>query len=279
MSGHLVVPLVEADAEEHFGGKAVQLAHALKNGLPVPGGVAVAWSTVSRFIEGDQIAYEVCAKAFADLDGHALAVRSSAVGEDSAAASFAGQHITRLGIRSVETGLDALRAVWMSGQHPGALAYRERMGIAGAPRVGVVIQIMVDSECAGVLFTRDPITGADHRVIEAAWGLGESVVSGLVDPDRYRVRRGGEVLEAIAGDKHVAIRHTADGQTEECPTDAAEREALCLVDDRLRALDELASSCERVFGGESAHDLEWAFDRERLYLLQRRAVTRGGTVY
>jgi len=275
MSGPLIVPLAAAGAEEHFGGKAAQLAHALNNGLPVPDGVAVAWSTVSRLIDGDVHAHEACAKALAALAGRALAVRSSAVGEDSAAASFAGQHMTRLGIRSVETGLDALRAVWTSGQHPGALAYRERMGIAGAPRVGVVIQIMVDSECAGVLFTQDPITGADHRVIEAAWGLGESVVSGLVDPDRYRVRRGGEVLEAIAGDKHVAIRHTGDGQTEECPTDAADRDRLCLNQSRLGALDDLASSCERVFGGESAHDLEWAFDRERLYLLQRRAVTSG----
>ena len=87
-----------------------------------------------------------------------------------------------------------------------------------------------------------------------------------------------QVLEAVAGDKHVAIRHTADRQTEERPTDAAEREALCLDDDRLRALDELASSCERVFEGEHAHDLEWAFDREGLYLLQRRAVTRGGPI-
>ena len=279
MSVPLIVPLAEAAAEEHFGGKAAQLAHALKNGLPVPDGVAVAWSTVSRLIEGDVHAHDVCAQAFVALAGRALAVRSSAVGEDSATASFAGQHITRLGIRSVETGLDALRAVWTSGQDPGALAYRERMGITGAPRVGVVIQMMVDSECAGVLFTRDPVTGADHRVIEAAWGLGESVVSGLVDPDRYRVRRGGQVLEAITGDKHVAIRHTADGQTEECPTDAADREALCLDEYRLRALDDLASSCERVFGGEGAHDLEWAFDRERLYLLQRRAVTRGARAH
>ena len=95
-------------------------------------------------------------------------------------------------------------------------------------------------------------------------GSWRSVVSGLVDPDRYRVRRGGQVLEAIAGDKHVAIRHTADGQTEECQTDAADGEALCLNELRLRALNDLASSCERVFGGESAHDLEWAFDRERL---------------
>lgn len=78
MTAPLVVPLIDADAEENFGGKAVQLGHARKNGLPVPDGVAVAWSTVSRLMEGDESAHAACANVFASLAGHALAVRSSA---------------------------------------------------------------------------------------------------------------------------------------------------------------------------------------------------------
>ena len=148
------------------------------------------------------------------------------------------------------------------------------LGVAGDPRVAIVVQFMIDAECAGVMFTRDPVTGADERVIEAAWGLGESVVGGLVDPDRYRVRRGGEVVETIVGDKHIAVRTTPAGETMEEPVDEVRRRTACLGLERLRALDALASSCERAFPGSAAHDIEWAFENERLYLQQRRAVTR-----
>jgi hypothetical protein len=71
----------------------------------------------------------------------------------------------------------------------GAQAYRQRLGIAGGPRMGIVVQRLVPAHCAGVIFTRNPITGADERVIEAAWGLGEAVVAGLVTPDRYHIAR------------------------------------------------------------------------------------------
>src|SRR4029079_3572612 len=138
--------------------------------------------------------------------------------------------------------------VFESGRTPAALAYREKLGIAGDPRVAIVVQCLVDAECAGVMFTKDPVSGADVRVIEAAWGLGESVVGGLIDPDRYRVRRGGIVEEATIGDKHIAVRSLGNGQTEEVELGAEQRNARCLNDAQLRQLDELASTCERVFG-------------------------------
>jgi pyruvate,water dikinase len=272
MSGG-IVPLVRAGDEARFGGKAVQLGAGLRQQLPVPDGIAVAWEVVDAIAEHDAAARAACLDAVAALAPSRLAVRSSAVGEDSAGASFAGQHLTTLAVHSADAVIEAIVATWQSGRAPGALAYREKRGIAAAPRVAVVIQKMVDAECAGVLFTKDPVTGADHRVIEAAWGLGESVVSGLVDPDRYRVRRGGEVIEATAGDKHVAVQPSADGGTVEQPLDDERRTAHCLDTARLRALDALASACERTFGGTSAHDIEWAFDGETVYLLQRRPVT------
>jgi pyruvate,water dikinase len=132
---------------------------------------------------------------------------------------------------------------------------------------------MVDADCAGVMFTKDPTSGADLRVIEAAWGLGESVVSGLVDPDRYRVKRGGTITEIVIGDKHVSVRAVSDGKIEEVATEAARQRSRCLDDRQLELLDELAAACEAVFGN-AAHDIEWAFDGSQLYLLQRRAVTR-----
>ena len=98
----------------------------------------------------------------------AVAVRSSGVGEDSTSASFAGQHATVLDVRSRVALAEAIRNVWASGRNAGVLGYRERLGLAGEPRMGIVVQRLVASDRAGVLFTRNPMTGADECVVEAA---------------------------------------------------------------------------------------------------------------
>jgi pyruvate,water dikinase len=122
-----------------------------------------------------------------------------------------------------------------------------------------------------VLFTRNPMTGADERVIEATWGLGEAVVAGLVTPDHYRVARGGRILERRAGEKDLAIMWSEGGGTEEVEIEGARISALCLEDADIAALEALATACEAAFGG--SQDLEWAFAGGHLYLLQRRAIT------
>lgn len=266
------------DEEPLLGGKAVHLASALRAGLPVPNGVALPFALADA-IAADQ--HGVLASARRMLAealelGRGVAVRSSAVGEDGASASFAGQHLTVLGLNSVEAVIDAIRRVRASASAPSALAYRARMSVTGEVRVGVVIQELVDAECAGVLFTRNPMTGADERVIEAAWGLGESVVSGLVVPDRYRVARDGRVLECTPGLKDVALRPqgSSGGGTAEAAVDERLARALCLDEARIARLHALAERCEAIFG--SAQDLEWAFTarpRDELFLLQRRAIT------
>jgi pyruvate,water dikinase len=125
------------------------------------------------------------------------------------------------------------------------------------------------------MFTQNPITGADERVIEASWGLGEAVVSGQVIPDHYRVDRSGEVLERKPGLKRLAIRTVPDGGTVEEELPAELFEQLCLDDDQLEDLNRLAGRCEQVYG--PARDIEWAFADGEFYLLQCRAVTRGGS--
>jgi pyruvate,water dikinase len=145
------------------------------------------------------------------------------------------------------------------------------MGILGAPQVGIVVQRMVEALSAGVLFSRDPMSGEDVRVIEAAWGLGEAVVAGLVTPDRFRVARTGAVIERTPGFKDLMIRRAAGGGTEEAALDDDRARALCLDDAQLLALNHLAGQCEKVYGGEQ--DLEWAFDGAVLFLLQRRPIT------
>jgi pyruvate,water dikinase len=265
------VPLVHALEESRFGGKAVQLGSALRAGLPVPDGVALPVELVDAVASGVEAALERCRHAFAMVRGHAVAVRSSAVGEDAVHTSFAGQHLTRLNVTEAAL-LEAVTDVWRSGRSESALAYRARLGVQGAPRVAVVVQEMVEPECAGVLFTRNPLDGSDERVIEAAWGLGEVVVAGLVEPDRFRLARGGTVREAVVGYKDVRMHMLPGGDTEEVPVDAHLRSEPCLADHQLGMLDALASRCEALFPG--AHDIEWAFSGGRLYLLQRRSITR-----
>ena len=141
-----------------------------------------------------------------------------------------------------------------------------------APRVGVVVQRMIEPDCAGVMFTRNPLNGADERVIEASWGLGESVVADVVVPDNYALDEQGRVLRRTAGEKDIALRSAPEGGTikESVPDELVT--ALCLSDGMLADLHDLAVRCEAFFGKEL--DLEWAFADGTLYLLQCRAMTR-----
>jgi pyruvate, water dikinase len=266
-----VVPLVEARDESRFGGKAVQLGAACRAGLPVPPGVALSARLVEALVAGDPAAAAAFQSAVGGLHGP-LAVRSSAVGEDAAGASFAGQHATKLNVRGAAALAAAVAAVCRSGRSEGALAYRRTLGLEEAPRIGVVVQQLVEPDIAGVLFTRNPVTGTDERLIEAAWGLGEAVVQGLVIPDRYRVSRAGEVLERTAGHKPIAIRARVDGAAATEPVAPDLVEALCLDDAELRALHGIAHRCEESFEGPS--DIEWALAGGSLHLLQRRRITR-----
>jgi pyruvate, water dikinase len=199
-------------------------------------------------------------------------VRSSAVGEDSASASFAGQHASELGVLPGERLLAAVQAVWRSGFCDAALGYRDRLGLDRSPSMGVVIQPLIDARLAGVLFTRNPISGAPERVIEASWGLGESVVQGRVVPDRYRLSPDGRLIELTVGDKRTEVRPLRGGGVAEHQVAAALAGTPCLDETKLRALHELTLRCEAVWPGE--HDLEWAFAQNgKLHLLQRRPVT------
>lgn len=157
-----------------------------------------------------------------------------------------------------------------------ARAYRERVGANPDVRVGIVLQELVDAEVAGVLFTCNPVTGSDEILIEASWGLGEAIVQGLVIPDRYRLARSGQVLEAQTGVKDLAVRLHAAGHTRQEPVASGLVETHCLGESELTALHELARRCDETFGA-GPHDLEWAFQGKQLFLLQRRPVTNAFT--
>jgi hypothetical protein len=269
-----VVPLEEARDDALFGAKAVGLGEAARSGLPLPPGVALSGAVVEAVASGDEPAIEEVAKLVRPLGGP-LAVRSSAVDEDGAEASFAGQHLTLLNVPSAEHVKAALREVWWSANSDSAITYRQRVGLFRRPSVGVVVQALLDPESAGVMFTRNPINGSDERLIEASWGLGEVVVAGRVIPDQYRIDGSGQVLERTPGLKKVAIRTLPAGGTVESEVPADLTERLCLDDDQLAALDGLAARCDEVYG--PGRDIEWAFAGGQLYLLQCRAITRTGS--
>jgi pyruvate,water dikinase len=240
-----VVPLEKARDHAVFGSKAVGLGDAARAGLPLPPGVALSGPIVEAVAAGEERAIRTVEKSVRPLGGP-LAVRSSAVDEDGAEASFAGQHLTLLNVPSCDELGSALREIWWSANSDSAITYRQRVGLFVRPSVGVVVQALLDPDAAGVMFTQNPINGADERVIEASWGLGEAVVAGLVIPDHFRVDRSGQVLV----------------------------ERLCLDDGQLGELNRLAGRCEDVYG--QGRDIEFAFAGGQLYLLQCRAVTRAG---
>ena len=264
------VALVDVHDARLFGGKAVSLGTALRAGLPVPNGVALSAPLVDRVAGGDESSLSAAVLAGAWTSGR-MAVRSSAIGEDSEGASFAGQHATMLNV--ARSGLPAaIRLVWESARSDAARAYRARRGLAGEPAIAVVVQALVEPIAAGVLFTRDPVTGANERLIEAAWGLGEAVVSGLVVPDRYRLDANGGVIEMQAGHKDVKIWHDGEQGTAEIPVPEAQHRALTLQPDHLTRLHALADRCMATWGPDL--DLEWALgDEGRIYLLQARPIT------
>ncbi len=267
-----VVPFTKAREISLYGSKAVGLGEAARQGLPVPLGVALSGDLVEAVASDEGKAIEAVLKAVAPLTAP-FAVRSSAVDEDSTAASFAGQHLTVLNVHSVADVPGAVREVWWSANSDAAITYRQRVGLFARPSVGVVVQTLLNPNVAGVMFTEHPVTGADERLIEASWGLGEAVVAGLVVPDHFRLDRSGQPLERRAGRKRIAVRSLPSGGTFEQPVPPAQVNQLCLDDAQLAALGELALRCEQVYGPR--RDIEWAFQDGKLYLLQCRAVTTG----
>jgi phosphohistidine swiveling domain-containing protein len=203
-----------------------------------------------------------------------VAVRSSATAEDLPQASFAGQQDTYLNIVGVESVLDAVRRCWASLWTERAVSYRATNGIdPRSVRLAVVVQRMVDASVAGVLFTANPVTGKRRQaVIDASPGLGEAVVSGMVNPDHFVANTvAGEIVERRLGDKRVAIMAGSGSGTERVERAPGEDES-SLSDDQILALAKLGDRVEEYYG--SPQDTEWAIDEEGgIWLLQARPIT------
>jgi pyruvate,water dikinase len=305
---------LRAGDKPRFGGKAASLGELLAAGIPVPPGFAIAVGAFESFVrqsglqatirrqlsdcgsedldalsaasEAIAAAFETAAVppemadeiagAYADLGRPAVAVRSSALGEDTATATFAGQQETFLWVSGEERVLAAARACWASLYTPRAVSYRANRGDpADLPAMGVVVQQMIDARVSGVMFTCSPTTGDPSTIaVNASWGLGEAIVSGEVNPDELLISKvTGEVIREAIGEKHVErIAAPAGGGTIAREVEADRRRARCLTEEEVQALVELAKLIERHFGAHQ--DVEWAIAPSgELFAVQSRPVT------
>jgi rifampicin phosphotransferase len=202
-----------------------------------------------------------------------VAVRSSATAEDLAGASFAGQQETYLNVRAESALLEAVKNCWASLWTARAMAYRARQGIDPASvSLAVVVQRMVESEAAGVMFTANPSNGRrDQTTISAAWGLGESVVSGTVTPDSIVVEKeSGRVLSRETADKGVMTVYSENG-TEQRPVPEARRRQAVLDDGAAAELVRYGKRIEELYG--TPQDIEWALAGDEFFVVQARTIT------
>lgn len=204
----------------------------------------------------------------------AVAVRSSATAEDLPYASFAGQQDTYLNVIGLDQVLDAVQRCWASLWTERAVAYRASQGIdPHGVRLAVIVQRMVDAHTAGILFTANPLTGRRRQaVINASAGLGEAVVSGLVNPDHFVVNLpAGGIVERRAGDKRLGTVPRPGGGVEQTAVAFSEG-TFSLTDEQIIALARLGEQVEALFG--TPQDVEWAIDaQQRIWLTQARPIT------
>ncbi len=204
-----------------------------------------------------------------------MAVRSSATAEDSPEDSFAGMNETFLNVTGVDALIGAVRDCWASLYSERAVAYRRARGIPETGMaIAVVVQEQIQAISSGVMFTADPVTGAhDRLVIEAAFGLGESIVSGQVTPDRLVIsKETGALIEAVIASKTTVIESLATGGIVRRDTDADAGDLPAISHDQARKLGELGSRIEDHY--RRAQDIEWAIDTHGdIFILQARPVT------
>ena len=306
-----VLDLAEIDDSmiDAVGGKAVNLGIMTAAGLPVPSGFCVTTHAYSKAVAHqlddviDQLGAPKDPDALARLadqartrvltapvsedlrsaivghyrglgDGVPVAVRSSATAEDLAYASFAGQQDTYLNVVGEDAVVKAVRRCWASLWTDRAVNYRNSHGIDHRTvSLAVVVQRMIDAVAAGVMFTANPVTGTRHEtVIDASAGLGESVVSGAVNPDHFVVdstRR--TIVQRRLGDKRVVILSKPGGGTESRQLDDRSAEP-CLTVDQVFELVDLGQQVQDHYG--SPQDTEWALDNAgRFWLTQARPIT------
>ena len=292
------------------GGKGANLGEMTTTGIPVPKGFVITADAYREFLKENHID-EFIAHGLkeAQTDEHTLstvaiefrknitaghfpaelekeirakyatlgeaarvAVRSSATAEDLSDASFAGQQETYLNVQGIDDVLIQIRNCYASLWGERAVSYRFNQGYdQSTVAIAVVIQEMVESEKAGVLFTLNPVThNQDEMQINASYGLGESVVSGRITADSYIVNKSGAIIKVTIGSKETQIVY-ADKHTKEEPVSLEKKAARALNDTELAGLVKAGLKIEKHYG--MPMDIEWAIQNNQIYIMQARAIT------
>ena len=200
-----------------------------------------------------------------------VAVRSSGVGEDSSSAAFAGVHETYLNIRGPRQVAQSVAECWASAESQVALHYRRRQAIDDQITIAVIVQQLVPADVSAVAFSANPVTGnRDEVMINASWGLGESIVGGTVTPDTYLVRKPDAITMRDVADKEC-MTVLAEQGTHEVEVPLHKRRLPALTDEQVVEIARLAEDLERAMGWPV--DIECAYHEGKLYLLQCRAIT------
>ncbi len=295
--GSAVIHLDRVDKpdDQVLGGKAARLAELIAAGLPIPPAFCVSTAMFRqalehlgideagggepgpvlrrRVLDGTLPAAitEPILAAYAELGRPRVAVRSSAVREDSAGQSFAGQHDTILDVAGDAELIEAVKECWASLWSDRAQVYRDGPEPAGA--IAVIVQEMIHADVSGVLFTTDPVSPRPHQmVVEACWGLGEGLVSGKVPSDWFLVdERTMSPVEQEIRYKVTKCAPLEPGRIGITKVDEADRNLPCLTRDQLEELARLAVSVRTYY--EAEQDLEWVLKDGRFHLLQARPIT------
>jgi len=263
------------------GGKAASLGEMLRLGVKVPPGFVVDSTEYDKVADKprdkDGLVKRLYVKAltqniaaaYTEMGEGKVAVRSSAVGEDGTALSFAGQHSTFLNVEGLDEVIDAVLKCWASLDNEQAIEYRKSNGIEKAS-MAVVVQRMVDAEASGVMFTVNPtVIDGYHMVIEAVWGLGETLVSGQLTPDQYLIHKKGQILETKTVLQEWELR---DGASMSLIPDR--QNAPKLTKEQILELAELGLQLELEYGWPQ--DIEWCLQGGDLYIVQSRPITTLG---
>ena len=261
------------------GGKAANLSRLARMYHRVPDGFSLPVTVMDEAHPLDL--RDEITRAISDLMAcHSLpdfiaAVRSSAVDEDGTTASFAGQHETYLNIIGVDAIIQAVTRCWESARSEQALAYRRQQGLSTEHvQIAVLVQQLVASDVSAVVFSANPITGnREEVVINASWGLGESIVGGTVTPDTFVVRKSDLAITSrnIADKQHMTVSTPTPGGTHEVEVPRFLRTQASLNDEQVVEMGKLALTLEVTM--EHPVDLECAYAGRELYLLQCRPIT------
>lgn len=247
--------ILKADNRKEIGEICAKIRMVIEE-LPIPAGIT------------KQI--ETYLKKFGEKD--AFAVRSSATAEDLPAASFAGQQDTYLNVIGKDAILKHISQCWASLYTDRAVIYRVQNGFDhGKVYLSVVIQKMIFPDAAGIMFTADPVT-SNRKIlsVDASFGLGEALVSGIVNADNYKVRNG-EITGKIIAVKKLAIHALKGGGTEEHIIEQEKQSRQTLTDEQILQLARIGRKIEEYFG--SPQDIEWCLADDTFYIVQSRPIT------